>query len=171
MTDGSPTSSRLVGSMRALDGRGVVRMEDCYSTDIDDLWTAVTKPDRLARWIARVSGDLRVGGSFHAHFTSSWDGNGRVDVCEPPHHLLLTMSPGEPDQTQIEAWLTPDVDGTQLIIEERGLPLGQVAAHGAGWQAHVEDLAAHLAGTAPADWHTRWIALSPVYQAQALRLG
>ena len=81
--------------MRSLDRtRGAVRVEDVYDTDIDDLWEACTTPDRLARWIATVSGDLQVGGSIHAMFTSTWTGPGRIDVCERPHHLLLTMEPG-----------------------------------------------------------------------------
>ena len=81
--------------MRALDEtRGAVRVEDVYDTDIDDLWEACTTPERLARWIATVSGDLRVGGTIHAVFTSTWTGPGRIEVCEAPHHLLLTMEPG-----------------------------------------------------------------------------
>ena len=66
-----------IGTMRALDEtRGAVRVEDVYDTDIDDLWEACTDPERLARWIAKVSGDLRVGGSIHAVFTSTLDGAG-----------------------------------------------------------------------------------------------
>src|ERR1022692_2342889 len=123
--------------------QGRVRMEDRYDTDIDDLWSALTDPRRLARWIAEVKGDLRLGGEFHARFTSSWEGAGRVDACEPPRRLLLTMSPGQDDETVIEARLAAAGDQTRLVIEERGLPRGELAARGAGWQAHVEDLAAH----------------------------
>jgi hypothetical protein len=39
----------LVGSLRAVDGRAVVRMQDRFSTDIEDLWSALTDPQRLAR--------------------------------------------------------------------------------------------------------------------------
>ncbi|HYH72553.1 MAG TPA: SRPBCC domain-containing protein [Nocardioides sp.] len=85
----------IIGTMRAVDEtRGAVRVEDVYDTDIDDLWEACTTPERLARWIAEVSGDLRVGGMIHAVFTSTWTGPGRVEVCDAPHHLLLTMEPG-----------------------------------------------------------------------------
>ena len=53
-----------IATMRALDEtRGAVRVEDLYDTDIGDLWDACTAPERLARWIARVDGDLRVGGT------------------------------------------------------------------------------------------------------------
>ena len=46
----------------------------------------------------------------------------------------------------IEAVLRAEDDRTRLVIEERGLPIDELFAYGAGWQAHVEDLAAHLAG-------------------------
>lgn len=71
------------------------------------------------------------------------------------------MCPGRADQTVIEAQLSAEGDQTRLVIEERGLPLGELAAHGAGWQAHVEDLAAHIAGRAAADWRSRWTELTP----------
>ena len=64
--------SRVVGSIREVDGVGVVRMEDSYDTTPEDLWTAMTDPARLARWIADVKGELAVGGAFHVTFTSGW---------------------------------------------------------------------------------------------------
>jgi uncharacterized protein YndB with AHSA1/START domain len=40
--------NRILGSMRRVDEHhGAVRVEDVYDTDIDDLWSAVTDPDRL----------------------------------------------------------------------------------------------------------------------------
>lgn len=161
----------LAGSLRAVDGKAVVRMEDVFDTGIDDLWSALTDPERLERWIARVEGDLRLGGVFLASFTSGWEGPGRVDVCDPPRRLVVIMAQGSDDETVIAAELAPDGDRTRLVVEERGLPLDEAADHGAGWQAHVEDLAAHLAGRARADWRTRWAELTPAYldQQRALR--
>ena len=164
MTSGTRAGTRIVGSLRTAGGKGTVRLEDRYPTDIEDLWSALTDPRRLARWIAEVEGDLRLGGEFRARFTSSWDGTGRVEVCEPPRRLLLRMSPGQPQETVIEARLAADGDQTILVIEERGLPPGELAGHGAGWQAHAEDLTAHLAGSEPADWRSRWTELTPPYQ-------
>jgi uncharacterized protein YndB with AHSA1/START domain len=167
MTQETRADARIAGTVRAVDGRGVVRMEGRYDTDMDDLWSALTDAERLARWIAEVEGDLRVGGTFRATFTSGWEGPGRVDTCERPQHLLVTMTPGGDDETVIEAILVADGDGTMLVIEERGLPLEEAAAHGAGWQAHAEDLAAHVAGREPADWRTRWLELAPSYREAA----
>jgi uncharacterized protein YndB with AHSA1/START domain len=170
MTGDTKASARIAGSLRSADGKGAVRMESRYDTGIDDLWSALTDPGRLRRWIAQVSGDLRPGGAFRASFTSGWDGPGRVEVCEPPRRLLLTMSPGQPDETVIEARLAPAGDQTSLVIEERGLPLDDLAGYGAGWQAHAEDLAAAIAGREPADWRRRWAELTPAYRGLAADL-
>jgi uncharacterized protein YndB with AHSA1/START domain len=145
MSDGTG-SNHVIGSLRTADGSAVVRMEDRFRTDADDLWSALTDPERLARWVARVDGDLREGGAFQAIFTSGWEGPGRVDVCEPPRRLLVTLSPGQDEQTVIEVELVPAGDATRLVIEERGLPLDEGAALGAGGQVNVEDLGAYLAG-------------------------
>jgi len=161
----STSSDRIIGTLRRTDdGRGAVRVEDVYDTDVDDLWSAVTDPARLARWLAEVEGDLQVGGTFRATFTSSWRGPGRVEVCEPPHRLLVTLEPGTEDETQIEAVLTADGDRTRLVVEERGIPVPGLAAHGAGWQAHLEDLARFLHGGQPSEWRARWTELTPVYR-------
>ncbi len=165
-----PRTSTVIGSLQLLDGKAVVRMEDRFATDAGDLWSALTNPGRLARWIAQVDGDLRVGGAFHAVFTSGWEGFGLVEVCEPPSRLLLRLSPGQEDETEIEARVIPEGSITRLVVEERGLPLGEVAAHGGGWQAHIEDLAAHIAGRRPSDWRVRWAEVTPAYQDQQARL-
>lgn len=160
--------NRIIGTMRRIDDkRGAVRVEDVYATDIGDLWSAITEPDRLARWIARVEGDLRLGGTVQAWFTSSWEGPGRIDVCDAPHHLKLTMEPGTPDETVMEARLTAQGESTRLVVEERGLPLDVLHLHGAGWQAHLEDLARHLAG-GESVWEARWHELTPDYEALAV---
>ncbi len=169
MTSNPPGSVRTLGTLRSADGKGIVRLEDRFDTNTDDLWSALTDPHRLARWLGEVKGDLRQGGEFRAHFfASGWEGAGRVELCEPPHRLLiLTTSPDEPDGV-IEATLTADGDQTILVIEDRGLPLEQIAAYGAGDQIHVEDLAAYLAGRERCDARARWQELHPAYQQLAI---
>lgn len=67
------------------------------------------------------------------------------------------------------------------MVEERGLPVDVLHLHGAGWQAHVEDLGRSLGAAGPAhpggwsaetpapDWHARWVELTPAYQDSAVR--
>jgi uncharacterized protein YndB with AHSA1/START domain len=169
MTSNAHGGTRILGSLRSADGKGIVRMEDRFDTDIDDLWSALTDPPRLARWIGEVEGDLRLGGEFRARFfATGWEGTGRVEACEPPQGLLLvTKDPDEPDEHAIEATLTADGDQTLLVIEERGMPLNQLAAYGAGVQIHLEDLADYIAGHERRDMRARWDELLPAYQALA----
>jgi uncharacterized protein YndB with AHSA1/START domain len=167
------SNARILGSLRSADGKGIVRMEDRFDTDIDDLWQALTDPRRLARWYGEVEGDLRPGGEYQAHVTmSGWEGTGRVEVCEPPRRLrVLTRDADQPDEEVLEATLTADGDQTILVIEARGLAIEYLAAHGAGWQVHVEDLAAHLAGRERCDIKTRWNELIPAYKGLMVNTG
>jgi uncharacterized protein YndB with AHSA1/START domain len=173
MTSSARGSGRILGTLRSVDGKGVVRMEDRFDTDIDDLWSSLTEPRRLARWLGEVEGDLRLGGEFRARFfASGWEGTGRVEACEPPQHLLvLTEQPGQVDEHVIEVTLAADGDQSILVWEERGMPLDHLAGYGAGIQVHVEDLAAHIAGRERGDADTRWGELLPAYQDLAANAG
>jgi uncharacterized protein YndB with AHSA1/START domain len=172
MTSNTGGGGRILGSLRSADGKGIVRMQDRFDTDIDDLWSALTDPRRLARWIGEVEGDLRLGGDFRAHFFSSgWEGTGRVEACEPPKRLLLvTKHAGVSVEQEIEVTLTADGDQTILVWEGRGMPVDLLTAYGAGIQVHVEDLAAHLAGRERCDADARWHELLPAYQDLAANI-
>jgi uncharacterized protein YndB with AHSA1/START domain len=175
VTSDARGDGRILGSLRSADGKGVVRIEDRYDTDIDDLWSALTDPGRLARWYGQVEGDLRPDGEFRLHIESDgWDGTGRVEACEPPRRLLVTTREtdeswrkgrgAQPFDAAIEATLTADGDQTILVIEVQGMPLDKIAFYGAGWQIHAENLAAYVAGRERGDSEARWDELVPPYQ-------
>jgi uncharacterized protein YndB with AHSA1/START domain len=182
MTSNARGSGRILGSLRSADGKGVVRTEDRYDTGIDDLWTALTDPGRLARWYGQVEGDLRPGGGFRLYIESAdLEGTGRVEACEPPRRLLVTTretdeswrkgSGAPPFDEAIEATLTADGNQTILVVEVRGMPLDKIAFYGAGWQIHAENLAAYLAGRERGDTEARWDELVPPYQDLASKVG
>jgi uncharacterized protein YndB with AHSA1/START domain len=133
----------VLGRLRSADGASVVRIEDRYDTDIDDLWSALTDPRRLARWYGEVDGDLRRGGQFTVYVhTAGLHGVGRVEVCEPPRRLQVVtretdeswqQGGGVPpfDQT-LEATLTADGAQTILVIETHGMPWTRSPSTGPG---------------------------------------
>ena len=182
MTSNAHPGTPILGSLRSAGGTGVVRIEDRYDTDIDDLWSALTDPGRLAGWHGQVEGDLRPGGEFRLYLESDdWDGTGRVQACEPPQRLLVTTRETDeswrkgrgvpPFDEAIEATLSADGDQTVLVIEVRGMPLDTIAFYGAGWQIHAENLAAYLAGRERGDTEARWADLVPPYQDLAANIG
>jgi uncharacterized protein YndB with AHSA1/START domain len=182
MTGNARPGTRILGSLRSADGTGVVRIEDRYDTDIDDLWSALTDPARLARWYGQVEGDLQPGGEFRVYLEADdIESTGRVKACEPPRRLLVTTretdesyrkGQGVPPFDEVtEVTLTADGGQTILVIEVRGMPLDKIAFYGAGWQIHAENLAAYLAGREHGDTEARWEALVPPYQDLAADVG
>jgi len=167
--DNTAGGNRILGSLRAADGKGVVRMEDRFDAAIDALWATLTDPRRLVHWLGEVEGELRLGGEYRFHFFSSGsEGSGRVEACEPPRRLLVVLKDDDaPSNEAIEAVLTAEGEHTLLVVEERGMPLDQLAAYGAGIQIHLEDLAAFLAGRARCDAEARWRELLPAYETLA----
>lgn len=171
MTSGEPAGIRILGSLRAVDGKGAVRMEDRLDTDIDNVWSAITDPVRLDRWLGAVEGDLRQGGEYRFHFyASESEGTGRVEACEPSRRLLLTTALGTPNEHVIEVTLAGDDGQTTVVWVERGVPLNYLVGYGAGVQIHVEDLAAYLAGRERCDAQARWRELQPAYEDLAAKV-
>ena len=83
-----------------------------YDTTQQDLWDALTNPERIPRWFLPVEGDLRVGGRYQ------FKGNagGEIVACDSPRHLSLTWEM----QGQV-SWLNVDLSpfqpgGTQLLV-------------------------------------------------------
>jgi uncharacterized protein YndB with AHSA1/START domain len=72
-------------------GTVTVALSRTYDADSEDVWDALTNPERLPHWFYPVSGDLRVGGTFQL------DGNagGEIRRCNRPTWLQVTF--GGPD--------------------------------------------------------------------------
>jgi len=64
-----------------------VTLRRSYPTDPADLWDALTRPERLARWFSPVTGDLRAGGSFQIENNAGGD----ILACDPPSLLRTTF--------------------------------------------------------------------------------
>lgn len=141
---------REVGLRPVEGGEGVgVLMRRSYSAPVEDVWDAVTDPERMRRWFMPVSGDLRVGGNFQLEGNAS----GEILGCEPPHLLRVTF--GGPTSI-VELRLSPDGDETVLELEHTvPLEIAQSVAGalfvGPGWDGALMGLGLYLEGEAPAD--------------------
>jgi len=125
----------------------VVSLSQTYDTDIDDTWDACTNPERLGRWFAPISGDLRLGGRYQL------DGNagGTIERCDPPKGFAATWE-YDGDISRIEVRLTAEPDGRTRFTLEHTVPDNEhwaefgPGAIGVGWDIGVQALAVHLAG-------------------------
>src|SRR5258708_11009443 len=120
MSGNERAGGRILGSLGSADGKGVVRMEDRFDTDIDDVWSALTDPSRLARWYGEVEGDLRLGGEFRVRvFASGWEGTGRVEAGEPPRRLGGTgKEPDQPGGGVREGRLAAEREQTVRVLDQ-----------------------------------------------------
>jgi uncharacterized protein YndB with AHSA1/START domain len=119
-----------------------------YDTTVDDLWDAVTTPERLARWFLPVEGDLKLGGRYQL----KGNAGGMITRCERPEALDLTWEiMGGTSWVSIR--LTPDGRKAQLTLEhiahkdgigEEHLKQYGPGAVGIGWDLALEGLRRHL---------------------------
>ncbi|HET6613913.1 MAG TPA: SRPBCC family protein [Kofleriaceae bacterium] len=120
-----------------------------YDTTVDDLWDAVTTPERLARWFTPVEGDLKLGGRYQLTGNAS----GTIERCDPPEALNVTW-----EFAGAKSWvhlrLTPDGDRAKLTLEHIAHRDGAGAEHfkqfgpgavGIGWDLSLHGLGWHLA--------------------------
>ena len=116
---------REVAQRPAGDGEVIsvlVRRE--YDAAVDDVWDAVTDPDRVKRWFLPLTGDLRPGGAFQLEGNAG----GEILDCEPPRRLRVTF--GGPDSL-VELRLTAQGDEQTALELEHTVPVA-FAGSGAG---------------------------------------
>lgn len=133
--------SRL-GTINEEDGHHVLVQTREFHAPIEDVWAAVTEPERLARWIGTWSGDPASGGVEFRMLFEGEDHAGEameIRVCEPPHRLHLTSRVGD------EVWLLEldltHADGvTTLTFRQPGVTQEQVGGVGPGWDYYLDRL-------------------------------
>lgn len=133
----------------------VAVMKRTYDATVEDVWSACTDPERLARWYVPVTGDLRVGGTFEQQNM----GSGEIVACEAPSHLRLSLGGGA---DEIELWLREVGDGmTELEIQHAttiseheigGQMYDAILCMGGGYYPRLYALDLHLRGALPEGW-------------------
>ncbi len=121
-----------------------------YDAAVEDVWDACTNPERLRRWYAPVSGDLRLGGSFEQALMAS----GVIVACEPPRHLTVSLGGGA---DEIELTLTSDGEERTILELQHattidrhdidGQSFDAVFCMGGGYYPRFVALEQHLRGT------------------------
>jgi uncharacterized protein YndB with AHSA1/START domain len=145
---------REVGPGRTAAGEGrAIRLERTYDAPIEDVWDALTSPERIGRWFLPISGDYRIGGRYQ------FEGNagGEIVSCERPNRLRVTWVYGEvtspADISELEVRLAPAGEGaTTLVLEHTAIVPEEMwgqfgpGAVGVGWDGGMLGLALHLRG-------------------------
>lgn len=125
-----------------------------YDTTVEDLWEAITTPERIARWFGSVEGELRLGGRYQIKGSAS----GSITRCDPPEAVDLTW-----EFMETTSWVTvrlaPAGSKARLTLEHIAPKEGTrdgaeffkqfgPAAGGVGWDLWLHSLGRHLAAPA-----------------------
>jgi uncharacterized protein YndB with AHSA1/START domain len=79
-------------TVRRSGDRIVLRYERVLHHPVEDVWSAITDPDRIhAWWGTRPEIDLRVGGDYVSHHATGDRVVDRIVRLEPPHVLAHTF--------------------------------------------------------------------------------
>jgi uncharacterized protein YndB with AHSA1/START domain len=137
-----------------------VVMRRSYQADPEELWDALTDPERMRRWFWPLSGDFTVGGTFQLEHNAG----GEILDCEPPKRFKVTF--GGPTSL-LELRLVPGAGAsTELELEhsmsEPPAPGGAGALWvGPGWDGGFLSLALYVTGDLPEDNNPVELAESP----------
>lgn len=147
----------LFGSIQRSTETSTIVMRRTIKTSPHDAWDAIVNPERCARWLGAVTGDLQPGGKYRITFDDSDPTalvEGDVLRCVPGSELVVTwQAPGE-EPSKVTAVLVPIGDSTELLLTHSDLRApASDAGHAAGWQVHLDQLAA---GLETDDWSDRW---------------
>jgi uncharacterized protein YndB with AHSA1/START domain len=139
------------GRIEQRDGQHVLVQTRELRAPIEDVWAAITEPERLARWIGTWEGDPATGSvTFAMTFEGQVEGDTMtIRVCEPPHRLHVSTQVGE-DWWLLDLDLT-HLDGvTTLRFSQAAIPAEQVCPIAAGWDYYLDRLVDVETGADPA---------------------
>jgi uncharacterized protein YndB with AHSA1/START domain len=93
----------------------MIRKEIVLPAPREEVWAALTDPERLADWFAsEVDLDLRPGGGAHFRWGNGEERRATVTEVEPEERLSFEWS----DEGAVEFTLEDDADGTLLTVVE-----------------------------------------------------
>ena len=161
----------LIGVLSRDDDRAAVHIERRYATDAADLWSILTEPERVARWFAPVTGDLREGGAYEVAFGDGDVCRGVIERCEPPKRLELTWQIGDEPVSRVAAEVHPDGMHALLVLDHTRIDDEDILQYGPGWQTYLERVDTLLTGEAFRDFGERFDELTPGYRRAATEIG
>jgi uncharacterized protein YndB with AHSA1/START domain len=154
------------GSIRIVPGAMEIHVRRSYTQSVDRVWNALVRSDRLAEWLAPGSIEPFKGGQAKFNFVDSGIVIGStVSEFDSPRAVAYSWSgPGEPNRP-LRFETSVSGEGTILTVKLQ-LPSGEDAARtAAGFEAHLEMLAAALAGTPITFPFAMFKAMRAAYQA------
>lgn len=175
------TQAAISSPYGSVGDNATLTIERLLPGSVDRVWAYLTESDLRKQWLAAGTMDMRVGATtelvWRNHELTDPPGNRpqgfgeehrmEVEIIEldPPHRLAISW--GSTGGVTFD--LEPVGDMVRLTVIHRRIPDPDMRLNvSAGWHAHLDVLAARLAGEEPEPFWDHWTALKADY---AKRLG
>ncbi|NGN68720.1 SRPBCC family protein [Streptomyces sp. A7024] len=151
------------------DGHELV-LTRTFKAAVTDIWADVTEPGRTALWFGPWEGDAGVGHIIRVRLDFE-DGTPwcdlRIDACEPPYLLGVTMSDAAGDWP-MELRLS-EADGvTRLELVHRLATTKSIGDIGPGWEYYLDRLCAARDGSETVSFEAYYPAQKEYFESLAV---
>ena len=156
-----------LGEISFLGDEAEARLERVFDHPPQIVWAFLTQPARLAEWLAPGKITLALGGAVKLDFVDSGIViDSRITAFAPGRLLEYSWS-GPNDTLRPVRWeLTAAQCGTRLTLTLSQPACEDIARACAGWEAHLEMLAAALEGVPVKFPFARFKASCEAYRAK-----
>lgn len=150
------------------DGTRRLRFRRSWARPVEEVWSALTEPERLAHWIGTYDGERHAGGTGTFTMTQEDEPVGEemtILACDPPQRLELCWTGQEHWEVALD--LSTEDGRTVLLFTQvfHGEDVGDIAA---GWHWYLDKLEAEVTGSSqPADWDAFLAQVGPAYGQSA----
>ena len=171
---------RPVGRREERDAGPTLVLERTFRAPVEDVWAAVTEPQRLDRWIGTWTGDPASGQVLFRMTAEGDDVRAEpttVHACDPPRRLVLSWDagPSAGGRWHVELDLTEvgEVgEVTTLTFAQRVPDTATGRDVGPGWEYYLDRLvAAHTGGDVSAVAWSDYEGMAGYYEALFADLG
>ncbi|GAA3918532.1 SRPBCC family protein [Actinoplanes auranticolor] len=159
------TSSPIGRLFPTADGADLV-VNRTFRAPIEDVWASVTESDRTARWFGAWQGDAAPGATIKVQMAfeeqSPWF-DFRIDACEPPRRLAVSMIDQSSNQ-RLELLLSHADGRTELRLVHHLDNPAEAGDMGPGWEYYLDMLVAARDGLPTPDFGDYYPAMKPYYE-------
>ena len=119
-----------------------------FHAPIDDVWAAITEPERVARWLGTWTGDPSTGAVMFAMTFEGQEPPGdamEIRECDPPRRLAVTSQVGE-QRWYLDVDLSESDGVTTLAFSQPDVDPEDALSVGPGWEFYLDRLVAAETG-------------------------
>ncbi|MCA0145766.1 SRPBCC family protein [Blastococcus sp. LR1] len=150
------------------DGRQRLEFRRSWPDPIEDVWSALTEPERLARWIGIYDGARGPGGTgtfVMTHEEGEQAGEPMTILeCDPPRRLVVEWQQQETEDWRVDLDLWTEDGRTQLRFTQVFPADADVTDYAMGWHWYLDKFGAVITGRPqPGHWDEFYAEVGPAY--------